>query len=98
MFKNFQAFLGGSALCVKPIADGCSTGVARLSCARDLVTYATAVQDQAECIAAGELSEGHSRVEMPAGVPSAFLLEPFIDTDPVLIVEGDQGEALQVRE
>ena len=53
-------------MCIKPIADGSSTGVARLGDAHDLVTYARAVEAKSGGIAAGELSDDHHRVEMPS--------------------------------
>lgn len=75
--------LKASALCVKPASDGCSTGVARLSCAADLAAYFAAIREKLPRLLPGSLSKLTSIVEMPLPPPSCLLLEPFIETDPI---------------
>jgi len=53
------------ALCIKPAADGCSTGVARLATAADLAEYARALADGRPALLPGTLSTPHPRIELP---------------------------------
>jgi len=75
----------GSALCVKPNNDGCSTGVARLELPSDLQTYATALRDGWAQIPPGSFAASHAAVEMPGETPAGLLFEEFIETDPVCV-------------
>ncbi|GBG84262.1 hypothetical protein CBR_g38233 [Chara braunii] len=71
------------SLCVKPGSDGCSTGVARLSCAGDLTKYAAAVRASLPQIQANTFSKPHGIIEMPNPPPEYFLFEPFVETDQI---------------
>lgn len=71
-------------VCVKPAADGCSTGVARLDHEADLTAYVAAVRDRRSRLDPAAMSTGQGG-EMAVPPPKNFLLEPFIDTDPILI-------------
>jgi hypothetical protein len=72
-------------VCVKPAADGCSTGVARLDHVADLTSYLAAVRDRRPSLAPGALSTSGGGVEMAVPPPGRFMFEPFIETDPILI-------------
>lgn len=54
-----------SALCIKPAADGCSTGVARLASAADLAVYARALAQCRPALLPNTLSSPHPRIELP---------------------------------
>jgi hypothetical protein len=56
------------ALCIKPAADGCSTGVARLATAVDLAAYARALADGRPALLPGTLSTPHPRIELPVSL------------------------------
>ncbi|KAI4356102.1 hypothetical protein L6164_000148 [Bauhinia variegata] len=72
-------------LCVKPAKDGCSTGVARLCCSKDLAVYVKALQDCLLRILPNSLSKAHGVIEMPNPPPELLIFEPFIETDEILV-------------
>uniref|UniRef100_A0A061RME5 D-alanine--d-alanine ligase family protein isoform 1 n=2 Tax=Tetraselmis sp. GSL018 TaxID=582737 RepID=A0A061RME5_9CHLO len=78
------------ALCVKPISDGCSTGVVRISCEEDFVKYAKAVSERWPKIPAGTLSQPHPDIQMPVDPNARYLAEPFIETDPLVITNNPE--------
>jgi hypothetical protein len=88
-------------VCVKPAADGCSTGVARLDHVADLTSYLAAVRDRRPSLAPGALSTSGGGVEMAVPPPGRFMFEPFIETDPILIrrsaeqIENNDNGAVQ---
>ncbi|KAK4268487.1 hypothetical protein QN277_025140 [Acacia crassicarpa] len=79
-------------LCVKPAKDGCSTGVARLCCSKDLSVYIKAVQDCLLRIPSNSLSKAHSFIEMPNPPPEVLIFEPFIETDEIIFTSKDKNE------
>lgn len=98
LFDQLKAALGpqSSSLCIKPVTDGCSTGVARIASGEDLRTYASAVANGLPFIPEGLLSTPHAAIEMPRPSPPIFMMEPFISTDPVIIRrDGAGGETLE---
>ncbi|KAK7395025.1 hypothetical protein VNO78_15566 [Psophocarpus tetragonolobus] len=72
-------------LCVKPAKDGCSTGVARLCCSKDLAIYVKAVEDCLLRIPPNSLSKAHGMIEMPNPPPEHLIFEPFIETDEIIV-------------
>eukprot|EP00898_Chlorokybus_atmophyticus_P000516 jgi/Chlat1/1465/Chrsp12S02012 len=92
LWERLTKQLGASSLCIKPASDGCSTGVARLSSAADLLVYARAVAGGAPRLLPGALSQRHAIIEMPQPPPAVLLLEPFIITDSITI--GKDGQLL----
>ncbi|GAV80851.1 Dala_Dala_lig_N domain-containing protein/Dala_Dala_lig_C domain-containing protein [Cephalotus follicularis] len=72
-------------LCIKPARDGCSTGVARLSCADDLSTYAKALEECLLRIPPNSFSTAHGTIEMPNPPPEQLIFEPFIETDEIVV-------------
>ena len=83
--------LEASCLCIKPSADGCSTGVAKLSAPSDLMAYAAHVCTDAPLIEENTLSEAHGPIAMPQNPLGRFLVEPFIDTAVIKIVRHDEA-------
>ncbi|CAM6120126.1 unnamed protein product [Calypogeia fissa] len=77
--------LQATSVCVKPLSDGCSTGVARLRCPEDLEVYLRAVLEKSPRILPGSLSAAHSIIEMPDPLPEKLLFENFIETDDVIV-------------
>ncbi|CAJ1809605.1 unnamed protein product [Sphenostylis stenocarpa] len=72
-------------LCVKPAKDGCSTGVARLCCSKDLAIYVKALGDYLLRIPPNSLSKAHGMIEMPNPPPENLIFEPFIETDEIIV-------------
>ncbi|KAL3684077.1 hypothetical protein R1sor_002099 [Riccia sorocarpa] len=83
--------LQSTSVCVKPVGDGCSTGVARLSCPEDLEVYLKAVVERLPRLLPGSLSMAHGIIEMPDPAPEALLLEAFVETDPVVVTSASPG-------
>lgn len=73
-----------ATLCVKPARDGCSTGVARLCCSKDLDVYANALKDCLLRIPSNSFSRAHGVIEMPNPPPGSLIFEPFIETDEII--------------
>ena len=90
-WQQYTSQLRASSLCIKPCADGCSTGVARLDCAQDLVVFTQAIRDCLPQLIPGRLSTAHAIIEMPMPSPAVWLLEPFIETDPIVVQRSASG-------
>lgn len=81
-----------ASLCIKPSADGCSTGVAKLNNATDLKIYSTAVIENKSFIPENTLSEPHCQINLPENAFCPFLVEPFVETADIRILRKDQEE------
>eukprot|EP00249_Psilotum_nudum_P012294 c23702_g1_i1 orf=265-3186(+) len=84
-WEILQMSLNAASICVKPASDGCSTGVARLCCSKDLTIYLEAVKGHLLQLPPNVLSKGNGVIEMPDPPPEKLLFEPFIETDEILI-------------
>ncbi|KAG0564611.1 hypothetical protein KC19_8G125200 [Ceratodon purpureus] len=91
MWVKLRKELKADDVCVKPVGDGCSTGVARLSCAEDLAAYVKAISTGQSQIHPGTFLKAHGIVEMPYPSPKQLLFEPFIETDDVVVVSANRG-------
>lgn len=85
-WRASQKELGSSTLIIKPIDDGCSAGIARLYSAHDLRIYLNYVMNQASFIPQDQLTEQHGIIEMPARSMKKIMLEKFIATDKVQVI------------
>ncbi|XP_073396782.1 uncharacterized protein [Physcomitrium patens] len=92
VWMELKEELKANDLCVKPVGDGCSTGVAKLSCAEDLAAYAKAVQTGQSQIPPGTFLKAHGIIEMPGVPPERLLFEPFIETDHIAVLSSTTGE------
>ncbi|KAK7287185.1 hypothetical protein RIF29_00288 [Crotalaria pallida] len=79
-------------LCIKPAKDGCSTGVARLCCSKDLAVYVKALEDSLLRIPPKSLSKAHGMIEMPNPPPELLIFEPFIETDEIIVTSKFENE------
>ncbi|KAE9622274.1 putative D-alanine--(R)-lactate ligase [Lupinus albus] len=86
--RNLQC----ETLCVKPSKDGCSTGVARLCCSKDLAIYVKALEDCLLRIPPNSLSKAHGMIEMPNPPPELVIFEPFIETDEIIVTSKFKNE------
>lgn len=85
LWRDICRRLGGRTLLVKPRADGCSTGIVRISSHKDLDRYMGYIKEGAEAIPPGEFSGQSDRVHMPSGKMDDLLFENFVETDVVRI-------------
>jgi len=81
---------GTSKLVVKPISDGCSAGVVPLARPEELYIYLNALAQRANRIERGSFSlvSDDQVVDMPTEQLDEFLLEAFIESDEISVVEG----------
>jgi len=71
----------GHAIIVKPVADGCSSGVVRLYTSRDVERYVKMLEKSARQIPAGTFKNQFGIVEMPTLKVHTLLFQKFIETD-----------------
>ena len=81
--------LGTSSLIVKPLSDGCSSGIMRLLNYKDLAKYIFFVKKEVDRIPAGIFQNQKEIVEMPNKKIHELLFENFIKTD-VVKIEGNK--------
>ncbi|KAK4582265.1 hypothetical protein RGQ29_025442 [Quercus rubra] len=92
MWHDLTSKLQCETLCIKPARDGCSTGVARLCCAKDLEVYVKALDDCLLRIPSNSLSKAHGMIEMPNPPPDQLIFEPFIETDEIIVSSKSMNE------
>ncbi|CAN6169327.1 unnamed protein product [Urochloa humidicola] len=85
IWNELKAKLRTETVCVKPARDGCSTGVARLCCPKDLEVYTNALRRKFQRLPANCLSRAHGVIEMPVPPPESLIFEPFIETDEIIV-------------
>ncbi|RMD86002.1 MAG: hypothetical protein D6808_04195 [Candidatus Dadabacteria bacterium] len=87
VFSSLTNQLGTETVIVKPVGDGCSSGVARLFGGRDLIKYISYVKDKHHLIPAHTLTGQDNIIELsPEGV-SDLLFEEYIETDELTIAD-----------
>ncbi|XP_062166835.1 uncharacterized protein LOC133873127 isoform X1 [Alnus glutinosa] len=92
IWHDLTSKLQCETLCVKPARDGCSTGVARLCCAKDIEVYVKALEDCLLRIPSNSLSKAHGVIEMPNPPPDLLIFEPFIETDAIIFSSKSTNE------
>ncbi|XP_021307797.1 uncharacterized protein LOC8077518 [Sorghum bicolor] len=85
IWNELKAKLRTETVCVKPARDGCSTGVERLCCPKDLEVYTNALRRKFQYLPANCLSRAHGVIEMRVPPPESLIFEPFIETDEIII-------------
>jgi D-alanine--D-alanine ligase len=101
LWVALRSDLGGAEkLMVKPLADGCSTGVVPLTSAAELHHYVDAVASSSPRLDRGRFAEldDDQIVELPVA-PRDLLFEELVVTDDVAVVEADgaAGEPSRLR-
>lgn len=91
IWHDLTTKLQSETLCVKPARDGCSTGVARLSCEEDLKVYVSALENFLPRLPANSFSKVHGVIEMPNPPPEFVMFEPFVETDDIIISSKSVG-------
>ncbi len=84
--------LGGERLILKPRREGCSAGVVLLHSSQDLARYFQLLSQKAFFIPPYSFANQSGPIEMPSSFTQEYLVEPYLETDPILI----QGDRLQV--
>jgi hypothetical protein len=69
------------ALCIKPLREGGSAGVARIGSPFDLALYSEALRESLPALPANSLELPHPEIAFPNPPPAHLLVEPFIPTD-----------------
>lgn len=77
--------LNSSQLIIKPRSDGCSAGIVLLQSVQDLKNYFDFVRQQASFIPPYTFANQKNPIEMPSVLSGDYLLEPYIQTDEILI-------------
>ena len=81
LWEQLRSKLKSRSLIVKPRSDGCSSGVAHLFSAEDLLAYVKALKNNAPFIPKGTFANQADNIEMPGQLPENLLLQAFIATD-----------------
>lgn len=85
VWDSLVELLKTKSLIVKPLSDGCSSGIVRLAHTDDLKKYLHLLNSDRPRILPGELSFVKSPVELPQSLPAFLLFESFILSDRPLI-------------
>ena len=82
LWQNALQKLQSDDILIKPQADGCSAGVARLSSATELAAFLQALASRQPVLPPNTLAHQPQAIDLPPA-PDALILEPFIVTDPI---------------
>lgn len=85
VWKNLIEDLKSKSLIVKPLSDGCSSGIVRLGNVEDFRKYLNCLNSGNHRIKPGELIHVNSPVELPQTLPEFLLMETFIPSDKPII-------------
>lgn len=89
LWDKLRKELKSKTLIVKPVADGCSSGVVHLYTAKDLSIYVELLKKRATHIPKNTFRNQNDIVEMPLEPISELLIEQFIETD-IIRVKGNK--------
>lgn len=84
-WEELKDSLGCKSIIVKPSADGCSSGIARLYSEQELQCYVKHILDGATRISENTFQNQPGIIEMPTTIPERLLFEEFIETDEIRI-------------
>lgn len=80
--------LSSQRLLIKPRCDGCSAGVVLLQSAQDLKLYCHFLNQKLPFIPSFSFVNQTGPIEMPSTLNGEYLLEPYIETDRIIIEQG----------
>jgi hypothetical protein len=86
-----------SSVALKPPTRTGGLGVVRISNAEDLYTFADALHSCTPRLPAGTLQQQPLPVTLPLQLPELLLVEPWIETDAVAVVDGQAQWASKQR-
>lgn len=87
-WTSCRRVLASDKVIVKPRYDGCSAGIVLLSSSRDLQLYCRLISENSLYIPAKTFASQECPIEMPSMDYGDFLLEPYIETDTILVRQG----------
>ena len=79
--------LESRTIIVKPVDDGCSSGIARLYSPKDLEVYLKYALKASPVIPEGKLTKQHGIIDMPHLKMKNIMFEQFITTDKVRVIK-----------
>lgn len=85
LWSGFCHDLSASRFIIKPRSDGCSAGIVLLQSAEDLAKYADFIFQEAAYIPANTFADQKGTIEMPMGFKGEHLVEPYLETDRIII-------------
>ena len=74
---------------IKPRSDGCSAGIVLLQSCEDLERYCGFILREANAIPPYSFANQETLIEMPSSLGTEFLVEPYIETDSILIQQNE---------
>ncbi len=80
---------GADSFAIKPLADGCSSGIVRLYAFDEFKAYAQLVRADAPVIPACTFKNQDNEVAMPQDKNPEYILEPFIQVDYIRVVKNE---------
>ena len=86
-WKKLVQELESRTIIVKPISDGCSSGIARLYSPKDLEIYLKYANKASQIIPEGKLTKQHGIIDMPHQKMKNIMFEQFITTDKVRVIK-----------
>jgi len=87
-WKNLKTSIGSNAIIVKPPEDGCSTGISKLSNAKELSIYISFIKNNKTTIPKYTLNKNQQNIiEMPTVMPKSLMFEQFIYTDRISVIK-----------
>jgi D-alanine-D-alanine ligase-like ATP-grasp enzyme len=92
-WKSWSEELCSHKLIIKPRSDGCSAGIVLLESGGDLERYCRFYLEKTHFIPPFTFSHQASPIEMPTFSNGEFLLEPYIETD-LVVIQHDRLEVI----
>ncbi|MBN2087810.1 hypothetical protein JW758_05670 [Candidatus Peregrinibacteria bacterium] len=86
-WKELVRDLSSRTIIVKPVDDGCSSGIARLYTPKDLEQYMRYALNASPMIPEGALTKQHGIIDMPHIKMKNIMFEQFISTDKVRVIK-----------
>ncbi|MEW5307241.1 MAG: hypothetical protein WDW36_009649 [Sanguina aurantia] len=91
LMETMREMLQSGQLAIRPLCGSSSAAVARLSLYSDMHQYCVALAQRLPEIPANSLSRPHAPIPLHTFLPSTFIIEPFIGTDPVILTRQHSG-------
>lgn len=85
LWQKWCRELSSQRLIIKPRCDGCSAGIVLLQSAQDLERYCHFFHQKATFIPAFSFANQSEPIEMPSSLQGDYLLEPYIETDGIIV-------------
>ncbi len=86
-WRGLAQELESRTIIVKPVDDGCSSGIARLYTPKDLEVYLKYALKASPMIPEGKLTKQHGIIDMPHQKMKNIMFEQFITTDKVRVIK-----------